>query len=112
MFSVEAVLNSRPIRIIDRDSNSRIITPKQLLSPYLSPAQLRSWATDVLTPVFCLAETASWLSKSSQLVLSGLQEALIAFLQSDGIKFRTVMGDDSKPDLVLFKTEKSRKFGS
>ena len=121
MFSVEAVLNSRPILIIDRHSNSRVITPKQLLSPYLSPPQLRAWATDVLSPVFSPAETASWLSKNSQLVLSGLQEALLAFLQSDGIKFRTVMGNESKPDtrrllpnvndLVLFKTEKSRKFG-
>jgi hypothetical protein len=44
------------------------------------------------------AETASWLSKNSELVLSGLQEALLAFLQSDGIKFRTVMGDESKTD--------------
>jgi hypothetical protein len=121
MYSVEAVLNSRPILLIDRHSNSRVITPKQLLSPYLSPPQLRAWATDVLRPVFSPAETASWLSKNSQLVLSGLQEALLAFLQSDGIKFRTVMGDESKADtrrllpcendLVLFKTEKTRKFG-
>ena len=121
MYSVEAILNSRPILLIDRHSTSRVITPKQLLSPYLSPHQLRAWATDVLQPVFTPAETASWLSTNSKLVHSGLQEALLAFLQTDRIKFRTVMGDNSKidtkklllckHDLFMFKTEKSCKFG-
>ena len=112
---------SRPILIVDRDSHTRVITPKQLLSPYLTPSQLRSWAIDVLSPVFSTSETASLLSKNSQQALTGLQESLIAFLQSDGIKYRNVMGNDSKPDsrklsaqiddVVLYKTEKAKKFG-
>ena len=53
---------------------------------------------DVLGPVFQLDSTASLIAKNTHGVLSGLQEALLAYLQQDGIRYRIVMGDDSKPD--------------
>lgn len=121
LYSVEAVLNSRPILISDKDSGTRVLTPKQLLSPFLSANELSQWAMDVLGPVFQLDSTASLIAKNTHGVLSGLQEALLAYLQQDGIRYRIVMGEDSKPDtkgllpqvddIVLYKSDKSRKFG-
>ena len=79
LYSVEAVLNSRPILISDKDSGTRVLTPKQLLSPFLSANELSQWAMDVLGPVFQLDFTASLIAKNTHGVLSGLPEALIAY---------------------------------
>ena len=48
LLSVEAAMNSRPILISNKDSSAKIITPKMILSPYLTPTQLQNWVLDIL----------------------------------------------------------------
>ena len=122
LLSVESVMNSRPILISHKDSGVQVITPKMILSPYLTPAQLQSWVLDTLEPLTALNTLASLVQKNHQAVLSALQVHLLDYLQVQGIKYQTREGDDSKPDLhalhpqvddvVLYKTsDSSRKFG-
>ena len=95
-------MNSRPILISHKDSGVQVITPKMILSPYLTSSQLQSWVLDTLEPLTALNTLASLVQKNHQAVLRE--------------------GDDSKPDLhalhpqvddvVLYKTrDSSRKFG-
>ena len=122
LFSVEAVMNSRPILLSNKDSDAMLICPKMLLSPYLTAAQLQSWVLDVLSPLTNPSNIASLIAKNHQVVASALQEALWAYLQSEGLRYSVRQGDNSKPDLqnlqpmiqdiVLFKTSEQKfRFG-
>jgi hypothetical protein len=122
LLSVEAVMNSRPILTTNKDSEVTIITPKMILSPYLSPEQLQSWVLDTLEPLTAMNTLASLVQKNHQAVLSALQLQLLDYLQVQGIKYQTREGDASKKDyhalhpqvedVVLYKTsDHSRKFG-
>ena len=69
LFSIEAVMNARPILISTKDSEAILICPKMLLSPYLSSAQLHSWVLDVLSPLTNPSNIASLISKNHQAVV-------------------------------------------
>ena len=99
LLSVESVMNARPILISHKDSGVQVITPKMILSPYLTPAQLQSWVLDTLEPLTALNTLASLVQKNHQAVLSALQVHLLDYLQVQGIKYQTREGDKSKPDL-------------
>ena len=121
LLSVESVMNARPILISHKYFGVQVITPKMILSPYLTPAQLQSWVLDTLEPLTALNTLASLVQKNHQAVLSALQVHLLDYLQVHGIKYQTRVGDNSKPDLhglhpevgdiVLYKTSDARKFG-
>ena len=99
LFSVEAVMNSRPILLSNKNSDAMLICPKMLLSPYLTAAQLQSWVLDVLSPLTNPSNIASLIAKNHQVVASALQEALLTYLQSEGLRYSIRQGDKSKPDL-------------
>jgi hypothetical protein len=121
LLSVEAAMNARPILISNKDSTTMIITPKMILSPYLTPTQLESWVLDILQPFSALSTLANLVTKNHQAVLSALQVSILDYLQCQGIKYATREGNDSKADLhdlqpaiedvVLYKTSDGRKFG-
>ena len=121
LLSVEAAMNARPILISNKDSSVQIISPKMILSPYLTPTQLQSWVLDTLQPLTALSTLANLVTKNHQAVLSALQVAILDYLQCQGIKYQIREGDKSKPDLhdlhpqvndvVLYKTSDGRKFG-
>ena len=123
LFSVESIMNSRPILISHKDSGVQVLCPKMILSPYLTSSQLQSWVMDVLEPLTAVNTLASLVQKNHQAVLSALQVHLLDYLQTQGIRYQVRQGDDSKPDLlalnpevddiVLYKTSdnNNRKFG-
>ena len=114
-------MNARPILISNKDSSTTIISPKMILSPYLTPTQLQSWVLDILQPFTALSTLANLVTKNHQAVLSALQVSILDYLQCQGIKYQTREGDKSKPDLhdlqpqvddvVLYKSSDGRKFG-
>ena len=104
-----------------KDSSVQVISPKMILSPYLTPTQLQSWVLDILEPLTALNTLANLVQKNHQAVLSALQVHLLDYLQTQGIKYQIRQGDNSKPDMrglhpevgdiVLYKTSDARKFG-
>ena len=122
MFSVESVMNSRPILISHKDSEVQVLCPKMLLSPYLTSSQLESWVLDVIEPLTAVGTLASLVAKNHQAVQSALQIHLLDYLQSQGIRYQVRQGNNSKPDslaldpvvedIVIYKTsDNNRKFG-
>jgi hypothetical protein len=123
LFSVESIMNSRPILVSHKDSGVQVLCPKMILSPYLTSSQLQSWVMDVLEPLTAVNTLASLVQKNHQAVLSALQVHLLDYLQTQGIRYQVRQGDNSKPDLlaldpevgdiVLYKTSdnNNRKFG-
>ena len=95
LYSIEAVMNSRPILLTNKDSDTMLISPKMLLSPYLTPAQLQSWVIDVLTPLTNPSSVASLIAKNHQQVANALQEALLLYLQGEGLRYKLREGDNS-----------------
>ena len=88
-------MNSRPILLTNKDSDTKLISPKRLLSPYLTPAQLQSWVIDVLTPLTNPSSVASLIAKNHQQVANALQEALLLYLQGEGLRYKLREGDNS-----------------
>ena len=42
LYSIEAIMNARPILLSNKDSDVQLLCPKMLLSPYLTSEQLQS----------------------------------------------------------------------
>ena len=114
-------MNSRPILICNKDSTAKIITPKMILCPYLTPAQLEMWVLDTLHPFAAISTVASLVADNHQAVLSALQVSILDYLQTEGIKYQTNEGDASKrdshdlkpevDDIILYKSSDGRRFG-
>ena len=99
-----------------------LISPKLLLSPHLTPAQLQSWVIDVLTPLTNPSSVASLIAKNHHQVANALQEALLLYLQGEGLRYKLREENNSKADshnlrpmledVVIFRTSENRiRFG-
>ena len=121
MYSVESVMNSRPILISHKDSDVLVLCPKMILSPYLPSTQLENWVLDVSEPLNAVGTLASLVAKNHSAVQSALQSHLLDYLQSQGIHYQVRQGNHSKPDslalspviedIVIYKaSDNKRKF--
>ena len=99
MYCVESILNARPIFSTTKSAQVQILTPKLLLSPYLSSSQYEAWLVDSLDPLVALASNAQLIKSNNNAVNSQLQESLLSYLQHEGLRYAVVQGGDSKPDL-------------
>ena len=122
LYSVESIMNSRPILLSHKSSDIQLLCPKMLLSPFLNSEQLKSWIMDALDPLTALPNTASLIVKNHSAVQDALQSALLDYLQKEGIKYPTRQGDNSKndiqnltplvDDIIIYQTSEKRcRFG-
>ena len=106
LYSVESVLNSRPILMHTKSAEAMVLTPKMLISPFLSGDQYQEWLIDALDPLVALPHTAQLLRPNNNAVNLQLQSNLLSYLQQEGLRYQVVQGDNSKPDRQGLKPEK------
>ena len=100
---MESILNCRPILTSTKSSETQVITPKMLLSPYLSNEEYENWLVMALDPLVAVPHNAQLIVNNNKEVNKQLQSSLLSYLQSEGIRYSTVMGDKSKPDMHNLK---------
>ena len=99
LYAVESILNCRPILTSTKSSETQVITPKMLLSPYLSSEEYENWLVMALDPLVAVPHNAQLIVHNNNAVNKQLQCSLLSYLQSEGIRYSTVMGNKSKPDM-------------
>ena len=122
LYSVESILNSRPILMHTKSAETMVLTPKMLVSPFLSGDQYQEWLIDALDPLVALPHNAQLLRHNNNATNLQLQSDLLSYLQQQGLRYQVVQGDNSKPDrqglkpeegdVVIFRnSDKQLKFG-
>ena len=97
LYAIEAAVNSRPYLVSTNDSSTTVLTPKQLLSPWMSGEEVSSWVEQVLCDTFNPNTTISLLGRTSGNCKEVLQEAIHDYLMSAGLRFnKDRMGNLSK----------------
>ena len=85
---IESIMNSRPILSVSKRHEVLMLTPKELMSPFLTSDQVETWVKQAILgdngpPDISPVLKKTQLSKDSQ-----LQETLLLFLQAQGIRYR------------------------
>ena len=94
---VESAINSRPILSISKSHETLMLTPKELLSPFLSSSQVELWVTQAVLGLTGPPDISPHLKLRQQSNYSQLQETLLSYLQSQGIRYRSREGKGYKP---------------
>ena len=106
LYSIESILNSRPILMHTKSAEAMVITPKMLISPFLSVDKYQDWLIDALDPLVAISHNAQILRPNNNAANAQLQSDLLCYLQQEGLRYQIVEGDNSKPDRLALKPEK------
>ena len=98
LIMIESVMNSRPILSISKSQEVMMLTPKQMMSPFLTSIQVETWVTQNILGLTGAPELLPVLKKNQQAKNSQLQESLLLFLQAQGIRYRAREGDGNTKD--------------
>ena len=83
---IESIMNSRPILSVSKSQEVLMLTPKQLMSPFLSSEQVETWVTQNILGLTGPPDILPVLKKNQLSKDSQLQETLLLFLQAQGIR--------------------------